>query len=390
MRFRALLSIVASVLACAPTQAGNFSISPRLTPSTVGYAPQDALEKGLWLEMGEIEKQMRASKLLIEDPALNAYLRNVLCRTVGKEKCGTARIYLMRTPHFNAAMSPNGMMIVWSGLLLRTRNEAELATVLAHEFSHFENRHSLQSFRDIKAKSDALTWLSFVPGGMLAQIGLIGSVFRFNREMEKQADIAALEYLSGSGYDPLAASQIWEQLRGEMEAKSKGAKVKLPKAEESDFFSSHPNTEERMDYLRTAAEKKAKASDNGVERYRAAIAPWWPRLIEDQIKLNDFAATEYLLDGLAQGERSAELLYARGELYRSRGKKEDFVSAETFYRQSIEKNGAIVESWRGLGLALLRQGREAEGKRALRRYLADAPAAHDRAIIAMMAQDPVK
>jgi beta-barrel assembly-enhancing protease len=390
MRFRALLGIAASVLACSSMQAGDVTPSPRLMPSTVGYAPKDALEKGLWLEMGEVEKQMRASKLLIEDPALNAYLRNVLCRTVGKEKCGTARIYVMRTPHFNAAMSPNGMMIVWSGLLLRTRNEAELATVLAHEFSHFENRHSLQSFRDIKAKSDALTWLSFVPGGMLAQIGLIGSVFRFNREMEKQADMAALEYLSGSGYDPMAASQIWEQLRGEMEAKSKGAKVKPPKAEENDFFSSHPNTKERMDYLRAAAERKAKASDNGAERYRAAIAPWWPRLIEDQVKLNDFAATEYLLDGLAQGEWSAELLYARGELYRSRGKKEDFVSAEGSYRQSIEKNGAMAESWRGLGLALLRQGKEAEGKKALRRYLADAPAAHDKAMIAMMAQDPVK
>jgi predicted Zn-dependent protease len=381
--FALQLTLLSGAALSAPTTAQP----AELIPSSIGYKPTDALERGLWLEMNEAEQQMRASKLLIDDPALNTYLRSVLCRTVGKEKCASARIYIMRTPHFNAAMAPNGMMIVWSGLLLRTRNEAELATVLGHEFAHFENRHSLQSFRDIKAKSDALTWLSFVPGGVLAQIGLIGSVFRFNREMEKQADMAALDYLSGSGYDPMAASQIWEHLRGEMEAKSKAGKANL-KVEESDFFSSHPNTKDRMEYLRAAAAGKAKSNDNGAGRYQAAIAPWWPRLIEDQIKLNDFAATEYLLEGLARGEWSAQLLYARGELYRARGKKEDFVAAEGYFRQAIEKQPALTESWRGLGIALLRQGKDDEGRKMLRRYLAANPAATDKAMIAMMAQEP--
>lgn len=148
--------------------------SLELLPSHAGYQPKDALEKGLWLEMDQAEQQVRASKFLIEDPELNAYVKSVLCRAVGSEKCGSARIYLIRTPQFNAAMAPNGMMLVWSGLLLRARNEAELATVLAHEFAHFEMQHSLQSFRDIKAKSDAMTWAGFVPGGLLAQIGLMG------------------------------------------------------------------------------------------------------------------------------------------------------------------------------------------------------------------------
>ncbi|MGL5838245.1 MAG: M48 family metalloprotease [Sphingorhabdus sp.] len=377
-----------SMLTAPMVQGQRPSQAAQLVPSSAGYQPKDALEKGLWLEMDEMERQMRASKHLIDDPALNAYVRGVLCRTVGKDKCSAARIYILRTPYYNAAMAPNGMMIVWSGLLLRTRNEAELATVLGHEFAHFENRHSLQSFRDLKAKSDALAWLSFVPGGMLAQIGLIGSVFRFNREMEKQADMAALDYLGASGYDPMAASQIWEQLRGEMEAQGKTAKTK-PRQEENDFFSSHPNTQDRMDYLRQAASKKAKSSDNGAERFRAAIAPWWPRLIEDQVKLNDFAATEYLLAGLARGQWDADLLYARGELYRVRGKKEDFVAAEAFYRQSVAKNPKLAESWRGLGLSLLRQGKADEGRKMLRRYLDLASNnAGDRAMIALMAQEP--
>lgn len=378
--------IIAAMLAAGAAHAAEPTLP--LLPSSSAYQPRDAVEKGLWLEMDEAERQIRASKFLIEDPELNAYVKAVLCRAVGADKCGAARVYLIRTPQFNAAMAPNGMMLVWSGLLLRARNEAELATVLGHEFAHFEHQHSLQSFRDIKAKSDAITWLGFVPGGLFAQIGLMGSVFRFNREMEKQADMAALEYLSASGYDPMAASQIWEQLRGEMEAQAKADKQLVRLQEGNEFFSSHPNTLDRMEYLRAAARRKAPSADNGAARYRTAIARWWPQLIEDQVKLNDFAATEYLLGGMARGQWSAELLYARAELYRARGKAQDIASAERFYRQSVAADAGLAESWKGLGLVLLRQGREAEGKRSLRRYLDAAPEASDRAIIAAMAGEP--
>lgn len=377
--------LAASLLAQAGPVAAQ---SARMLPSADGYQPRDAVEQGLWLEMDEAEQQIRASKFLIDDPELNAYVKGVLCRAVGEGKCSAARIYLMRTPQFNAAMAPNGMMLVWSGLLLRARNEAELATVLGHEFAHFENQHSLQSFRDIKAKSDAMTWLGFVPGGLIAQIGLMGSVFRFNREMEKQADMAALEYLSTSGYDPMAASQIWEQLRGEMQAQAKADKSRPMPEEGNDFFSSHPNTKDRMEYLRAAARRMAPSADNGAARYRAAIARWWPRLIDDQVKLNDFAATEYLLSGMARGEWSADLLYARAELYRARGKAGDFALAEHFYRQSVAADAGLAESWKGLGLVLLRLGKGAEGRRMLRQYLAVAPDAADRAMIGMMAAEP--
>ncbi|MGC1467805.1 MAG: M48 family metalloprotease [Sphingorhabdus sp.] len=384
-RLRHTLTVAALVVA-APIAAQPLE----LLPTSAGYQPKDAVEQGLWLEMDEAEQQMRASKFLIDDPELNAYVKGVLCRAVGTDKCGAARIYLMRTPQFNAAMAPNGMMLVWSGLLLRARNEAELAAVLGHEFVHFEQQHSLKSFRDIKAKSDAITWLGFVPGGMLAQIGLMGSVFRFNREMEKQADMAALDYLSASGYDPMAPSKIWEQLLGEMDVQAKANKSGAAAQEASDFFSSHPNTRDRMEYLRAAARTKAPSSDDGSERYRVAIARWWPRLIDDQVKLNDFAATEFLLDGLARGTWTADLLYARGELYRARGKGSDLAKAEGFYRQSLAKDPAIAESWRSLGMLLLRQGKSSEGRKMLRRYLDIAPAAGDRPMIEAMAREPQK
>jgi beta-barrel assembly-enhancing protease len=383
----ALILIMTLTIAPALIAARDSENIPRLRPSAFDYKPQGDDERGLWMQMDEEERMVKTSKFLITDPALNAYVRSILCRTVGVDRCGSTRIYIMRTPQFNAMMAPNGMMVVWSGLLLRARNEAELATVLGHEFGHFENQHSLQSFRDIRAKTDAMAWLSFVPYvGMIGQIGLIGSVFEFNRDMERQADLVALDYLADSGYDPMAASDIWEQLRTEMDATAAERNRKSMKDRNGGFFATHPNSGERMNYLRAAAIKKGKGNyRDGAAEYHAALASWWPKLIDDQIKLNDFGATDFLLGQLASTGWTGELLYARGELFRARGKDGDFQKAAELYQRSIDTGAKLPENWRGLGLSLMRSGKKAEGQRALREYLVRNPKAIDRMMIAMMA-----
>jgi beta-barrel assembly-enhancing protease len=382
--------LVKTALACAWLfSAGIAGAEPAAKPAGFEYRPVDEDERSLWLEMDEQERDVRNSPFLVSDPELNAYVRSVLCRTVGEQRCGATRIYILRTAHFNAAMAPNGMMVVWTGLLLRTRNEAELATVLGHEFAHFDKQHSLQSFRDLKAKTDAMTWLTFVPGGMFAQLGLFGSVFQFNRDMERQSDMQALRYLAQSGYDPKAASQIWEQLRAEMDATTKGRLIRRVQDAEDNFFASHPSSKQRMDYLSAAAAKLGKTGhDLGEDRYRRALAAWWPQLIDDQIKLTDFNVTDFLLKSIARDRWTAGLFYARGELYRSRAEKDDFAKAIAFYRSAIAAEPSMAESWRGLGLSLLRTGDAAAGKKALREYLKRKPDSSDRTIIASMADAP--
>ena len=63
------------------------------------------------------------------------------------------QVHLVRTPLFNASMAPNGMMQVWTGLLLRVDDEAQLAAVLGHEFGHYLARHSTERLRDAKSRS---------------------------------------------------------------------------------------------------------------------------------------------------------------------------------------------------------------------------------------------
>ena len=220
-----------SILAAAP-QAGVLPPAPRQQESTVVVvgpvlpdAPTDKDERGLWMQADEAERRLKASNFVIADPALNAYVRGVLCREVGERRCVGARIYITRTPYFNASMMPNGAMQVWSGLFLRVRDEAQLAAVLGHEFVHYQDRHSVKQFREIKGKTNAIAWMSILPvGGLvggaigLAQLGMIGSVYGFSRDQERAADAGSVTMLAAAGYDPMAAARIWQQVRAEQDA----------------------------------------------------------------------------------------------------------------------------------------------------------------------------
>lgn len=394
MSARSLIAaLLAGTLAAQPLVAQTAAKPAVPAPSTTGYQPSDELERGLWYQMDEAERELKTSKFLVADPALNQYVRGVLCRTVGDDRCQSIRLYIVRTPQFNASMAPNGLTVVNTGLLLRMRDEAQLAAVLGHEFTHFENRHSLRLFKDIRKKTDALSWLSFIPipyVGMVSQIALIGSVYEFSRDMEREADAGSIDEMARGGYDARAASAVWSQLGAELDATAAERRHKSQKDKSGGLFATHPRTTERMGTLAQLASAKASA-DPGVTRaaeYKAAIGPWWARLIDDQVSLNDFGGTEYLLATLAGGDPSGwtgDLLYARGELYRARGKPGDFLKAADFYRQAIAKGDAPVESHRGLGLALLRGGDKPGGQAALREYLAKQPEAFDYAMLASMA-----
>lgn len=355
----------------------------RLPPFAGAYQPQTADERGLWMMVDEEERQLRDSPFVITDPALNAYVRGVLCRTVGAARCAAARIYVMRIPDFNATMLPNGALQVWTGLLLRVRNEAELAAVLGHEFAHFEERHSLARFQVTRRNTDIATWAGMVGGSMGSAVvtSAIGGIFSFTREQERAADLKSVSYLAASPYRVAAFAEIWARLLDEDDATAAGRRQKSRRYRRNGFFATHPSSLDRVTYLRAQA---AALPDGGVENaadYRAALAEWWPRLIDDQIKRNDLAGSDYLLNQLAAKGWTPELLLARGDLYRGRGNPRDLVTAAGFYRQAMAMGGAAPELWRGLGLALLRGSDAAEGKAALATYLARRPGADDAPLI---------
>jgi len=382
-----LLAAVALVAATAGVKAADL-----LPPFTVGYEPTNVDERGLWMDSDNRERQIRDSKLTVHDEELNRYLTGVLCRTVGAERCRGVRIYVMQVPAFNASMSPNGMMEVWTGLLLRVQSEAELATILGHEFAHFELRHSLDGFKQQRRSTNAGAWLA-VLGGLSntntsgLQLSVIASSFKYNRDQEQAADLLGFRYLAAAGYPTSAAPDVWRHVMAEQDATAVGH-GRRPKPEYQDgFFNTHPASARRAIYLEAESKKIGDTGkDDGAARLRAAIAPHLPEWLDAQVKLNDFGGTEYILEQLAGNGWSGDLLYARGELYRLRGNPRDLATSIDFYKGAIAAGYRQPQVQRNLGMALLRSGRPADGKSALGEYLRLLPGANDaKAIQALMA-----
>src|SRR5512137_192826 len=112
--------VLASPMPAAAAAAAVDAPEPKIPP---GYRPEIARdERGLWMEMREYEAALAKSPLLVRDPALNDYVKGAMCRVAGPY-CADVRVYLVRNSGFNASMAPNGMMQVWTGLLVRVTSE---------------------------------------------------------------------------------------------------------------------------------------------------------------------------------------------------------------------------------------------------------------------------
>ncbi|WP_404333991.1 M48 family metalloprotease [Sphingomonas sp. MMS12-HWE2-04] len=380
-----------AVAGARPAAAQKAAVLP---PYAGVYQPQGVDEIGLWREDDESERALAASPLVIRDETLTGYIKSVLCAAVGADRCGSVRIYVLREPTFNATMSPNGTMRVFSGLLLRVRNEAELAAVLGHEFGHFERRHSLAKFKAGRRGTDLLAWT-----GLLAsiapsyngyrmyrnlEVSVYGSLFRYNRDQEREADRLGLGYLNQSSLPPQAAAMVWQNVMAELQASAAARGLRKPNFNSIAFTASHPPEGERAGYLAELADAEGASRDNGAARYRAALAPWLPLLLEDQIKLNDFGASDYLIQNLASDGWTADLWLARAELYRTRGTQRDFANAVQFYGNATGLDDGLPAAHRGLGLALIKSGRPSEGQAELQRYLQLSPEASDAKMIRLM------
>jgi predicted Zn-dependent protease len=362
-----------------------------------GYKPTQRDEIGLWKEMDRAEEEIAGSNLLVTDPKLTGYLQNII-GTVGGPAAKDFRIYLARIPDFNAMMFPSGFAVVFTGLLLRMRNEAQLAGVIAHESGHFLRRHMIRSWRDQRRKSDLFAigaMLAGVGGAgagvylgdyvQLAQLGTLLSLFQYSRAMEAEADAMGAKLLSETGYPPMEMANIWEQLIGEENA---SARYRGKHRRRGSLFDTPPSEGSRMADLRADAAEltvPGKVYDNGRARYLSMIGEIRPTLLDDQVKLNDPGASQYLIETLAQDGWNGLLRFYEGEVWRLRNRPGDAQRAEQSYAAAVVYPDAPADAWRWHGISLMKQGRPAEAKAAFARYLKMKPDAPDAPWVRQMA-----
>jgi uncharacterized protein HemY len=122
-----------------------------------------------------------------------------------------------------------------------------------------------------------------------------------------------------------------------------------------------------------------KVYQNYRDRYLSTIGPIRQTLLDDQVKLNDPGASEYLIQTLAQDGWNGLLRFYEGEVWRLRNRPGDEQRAEQSYAAAVVYPDVPADAWRWHGISLMKQGRTAEAKSALARYLAMKPDAADAA-----------
>ncbi len=332
------------------------------------------------------EAKLRRSLFLVRDKQLNEYIKRIACRLAG-DHCPDLRVYVVRSPFFNASMAPNGMMQVWTGLLLRMANEAQLAAVLGHEIGHYLSRHSLDRLRDAKSRSAFGQFLGIALGAAgaggaapLAQLAVAASMFAYGREHEREADRIGLDLMARAGYEPMEASRVWEQLLAEIKSEKDWSGAA---GERSVLFASHPPAEERQQELVARASILGmKDAESGEAVYRTMLAPHRWGLLEDELKRRKSGETLALLQRMLEGApQDNELRFFIGETYRVRGAEGDAQRSLEAYQAASGQTGTPPELYRSMGTIYQQMGNRQAASDAFQRYLTAKPGAEDAEMI---------
>lgn len=365
------------------------SIPPGVRPAA------DTAEAGFWYQIDKMENAAQTAGNRINDEKINQYLTEIACRLAGPY-CNDTRVYVQRIPLFNATMAPNGMMSIFSGFLLRTQNEAQIAAVVGHEIGHYIRRHTIQRFEDQRAKADFMQGLSMFMGAAgipvvadIASLAILSAQFSFGRDHEREADLIGINLMAKYGYDTREASNVWRQLLREEDPDLEEDEISTS----TSFAATHPSSGERLKTLAAIADKLQgpdRWGSKGKERFDSIVGPWKFQFLQDEVRLRQWKSTLSLLDILAEnGHDKAEIHYFRGEVFRQRDrdakktaeqeedKRPDSERAREQYEKSIFTNEAPAQAYRALGLMQHKANENSAARKNLLKYLELMPDATD-------------
>jgi beta-barrel assembly-enhancing protease len=227
--------------------------------------PADAtISRGEESEVGQmLIKQVRDAHMLLDDPEVKDYLQGLGMRLASEAHDPDQQFHYecMKDPQINSFATFGGYIFIYTGLILITQNEAELAAVMAHETGHVVQRHIA---RDLLAQShmsiaNIAAMLAAVAIGVagrgnngeaaegamaMAQAVEFQKSINFTRGEEIEADYVGIHLLAAAGFDPYEMAAMFEQL-GQTEGLQGG---EIPA-----ILQDHPVTPERIAAARARA-----------------------------------------------------------------------------------------------------------------------------------------
>lgn len=186
------------------------------------YKVQDDVEIGRKVS-GEVEQQFP----LLRDRQTEQYVQSVGRRLVAaiprqfQQPAFDYSFKVVNASDINAFALPGGPMFVNRGMIEASRNEGEMAGVMAHEISHVALRHATAQQTKVNSPLNQALGIGAILGGAIfggqagAQAGQLfatGYFLRYSRAYESQADILGSRIMADAGYDPHDLANMFQTI----------------------------------------------------------------------------------------------------------------------------------------------------------------------------------
>ena len=222
----------------------------QLKPGWNLFSPEQDVEMGR-----EVAKQAERELSILNDRQATTYIdalgKQLAAHAPGGEKY-PFQFKIVNDKAINAFALPGGFVYINRGAIETADNEAQIAGVMAHEIGHVVLRHGTNQVSKAYLAQAPLSILGGVlgsnsVGSVLAQLGVgfaaNSILLKYSRDAERQADLMGTQTLYDTGYDPKAMVQFFEKIQAESKGRA------------SEFFSDHPNPENRISSVQHEIEK---------------------------------------------------------------------------------------------------------------------------------------
>lgn len=189
----------------------------------------------------------------VNDPQLQAYVNRVgQWVAMHTERPDLPwHFAVLDTDGVNAFATPGGYVFITRGMLLRMRDEAELAGVLAHEVSHVVEKHALKTLRKGKLAGlagDTLSNYAEKKGKeeftKIVSAGTEIYARGLDKEDEYAADRAGVVIATRAGYDPYGLPSVLQTL----------ASINPQDDTVALMFKTHPDSGKRLELVSNSME----------------------------------------------------------------------------------------------------------------------------------------
>lgn len=246
----ALCTLLLSLTSCVSINVGKAVTAM----TTTGMSALSITDAQLASYVGQSVAQMDAQNKVL--PTSSPYVKRLQSLVGGlTEVDGTPLNFkVYQTSDINAFACPDGSVRVYTGIM-DMMNDDELVGIIGHEVGHVMLRHSRKQiqneiftqavFDGIAASNDRLSGLN---QSQLAALGkqLVGA--RYSRSQENDADDCGYDVLAASGRNPRAMATAFGKM---LALESQGSQASYI----TKMFSSHPETQQRIDRMTQRADK---------------------------------------------------------------------------------------------------------------------------------------